>query len=406
MSPGSPQRPAPGPVCGPAAYASRPERSRGRLHPEPESATRSVFQRDRDRIIHSTAFRRLKYKTQVFVYHEGDHYRTRLTHSLEVAQIARSISRALGLNEDLAEGLALAHDLGHPPFGHAGEDALRELMQPHDGFDHNAQTLRVVTSLEQRYAAFDGLNLTWESLEGVAKHNGPLTGPNAKDGGRPLPAAIAAYNAIHDLELDSFAGPEAQVAALADDIAYNNHDIDDGLRAGLFEVDDLRPLALVGGFIDEVEKLHPGLERPRLIHETVRRLIDHMVNDLIAETRRRLDALGPGSVEEIRRHERPVAAFNDEMLAHDRALREFLFEHMYRHPRVNRMTDRARRVVRALFELYLAEPRHLPEEWRRLQAGAEAKAAARVVADYIAGMTDRYALEEHRRLVGGDAAGP
>jgi dGTPase len=384
-----------------APYACDPRKSRGRLIAEPESATRTPHQRDRDRIIHSAAFRRLKYKTQVFVYHEGDYYRTRLTHSLEVAQIARSIARALALNEDLAEALALAHDLGHPPFGHAGEEALAEAMRPYGGFDHNAQTLRILTRLEQRYAEFDGLNLTWETLEGVVKHNGPLTGPRARRGGNaagPLAEGILDYSRRHDLELDSFAGAEAQVAALSDDIAYNNHDIDDGLRAGLFEIADLHEIPLVGPTFDALEKRYPGIERGRLIHEAIRRLIDHMVNDLLAETRQRLEEAKPGSPEAVRALGAPLVAFSERMRENDRALRDFLFGRMYRHFRVNRMTSKARQVVGELFRLFLAEPECLPTEWQRLTDGPAAPATARVVADYIAGMTDRFALDEHRRL--------
>ncbi|RMD62020.1 MAG: deoxyguanosinetriphosphate triphosphohydrolase, partial [Alphaproteobacteria bacterium] len=318
-------------LFGHAPYASDPWASRGRLIDEPESATRSCFQRDRDRVIHSTAFRRLQYKTQVFIYHEGDHFRTRLTHSLEVAQIARSIARALGLNEDLAEALALAHDLGHTPFGHAGEDALNEAMAPYGGFDHNEQTFRVLTCLERRYAAFDGLNLTWETLEGVVKHNGPLIG---RDASRAVPPSVAAYCRRFDLELATQPGPEAQVAALADDIAYNNHDIDDGLRAGLFSLDDLDDVPLVGPVFRKVAAAHPGLERPRLAHEAVRRLIDHMVNDLLEETRRRVAAAGPETAADVRALDHPVVAFSAPMRQNDRALKAFLFARMYRHARV------------------------------------------------------------------------
>ncbi|MBK8174929.1 MAG: deoxyguanosinetriphosphate triphosphohydrolase [Rhodospirillales bacterium] len=378
-----------------APWACRPEESRGRLHAEPESESRSCFQRDRDRIIHSAAFRRLEYKTQVFVNHEGDFFRTRLTHSLEVSQIARSICRSLCLNEDLAEALALAHDLGHPPFGHAGEDALKDMMRPFGGFDHNAQSLRVVVHLEQRYAEFDGLNLTWETLEGVVKHNGPLVGgPDLP----PLPEAIRDYAHHHDLELDTYAGPEAQVAALADDIAYNNHDIDDGLRAGLFAIDDLRAVPLVGEMFANVRARYPGIEASRLIHEAVRRLIGHMVGDLVTESSRRIAELGPASVDAVRRAGRPVAAFSAEMQENDRALKAFLRRHMYRHYKLNRMTSKARRLVRALFELFLVEPECLPTEWRRRAEGMAKPEAARVVADYIAGMTDRFAADEHRRL--------
>ncbi|HYB55460.1 MAG TPA: deoxyguanosinetriphosphate triphosphohydrolase, partial [Alphaproteobacteria bacterium] len=319
-----------------APYACDPAKSRGRLVKEPESSTRTPYQRDRDRIIHSAAFRRLKYKTQVFVFHEGDYYRTRLSHSLEVSQIARSIARALELNEDLAEALALAHDLGHPPFGHAGEQALEEAMKSFGGFDHNAQTLRILTRLEQRYAEFDGLNLTWETLEGVVKHNGPLAGDNANG---PIPEGISEYNAQHDLELASWPSAEAQVAALSDDIAYNNHDIDDGLRAGLFNIEDLSAIPLVGPTFKAVERHYAALERSRLIHESIRRLIDHMVNDLLAETRRRLDEAKPQSAADVRAWGGAVVAFSAEMRENDRALRGFLFERMYRHFRVNRMTS-------------------------------------------------------------------
>ena len=382
-------------------YATRPEASRGRLVDEPESPGRSVFQRDRDRIIHSGAFRRLKHKTQVFVYHEGDYYRTRLTHSIEVAQIARSISRTLGLDEDLAEAVALAHDLGHTPFGHAGEEALDACMAPFGGFDHNEQTFRILTQLERRYAAFDGLNLTWECLEGVVKHNGPLIGPwaGAKARSRPVPPTIAAYVAEkQDLELDTWPGPEAQVAALADDIAYNNHDIDDGLRAGLFTIEDLADVPLVGPVFADLAARYPGIDSTRLIHEAVRRLIDLMATDLIEETRRRLAEAKPASVDAVRRLGTAVVSFSPEMRENDRALKAFLFERMYRHYKVNRMTNKARRVVRELFELYVAQPDCLPPEWYEQSDGPQTPTTARLVADYIAGMTDRYALDEHRRL--------
>jgi len=379
----------PASFAGAAPFACHPDASRGRLFAEPDHAERTAFQRDRDRVLHSTAFRRLQYKTQVFIYHEGDHYRTRLTHSLEVAQIARSTARALGLNEDLAEALALAHDLGHTPFGHAGEDALAPLMAPYGGFSHNDQTLRILTQLERRYAAFDGLNLTWETLEGVVKHNGPVRAPSA---------TLAAYNARHDLELDSFASAEAQLAALADDIAYNNHDIDDGLRARLFTVDDLLAVPLVGPVFQAVRQAHPDLEPGRLTHEAVRRLINLMVSDLLEETRRRIAAHRPASAQAVRRLPQPLVAFSESMQANDRALKRFLFERMYRHYRVNRMTSKARRVVQELFALLHAEPQTLPTEWQRLAGAPASPATARVVADYIAGMTDRFALDEHRRL--------
>jgi dGTPase len=377
-----------------APWASRPQASRGRLHPEPESRTRTCFQRDRDRIIHSAAFRRLEYKTQVFVNHEGDFFRTRLTHSLEVSQIARSICRSLAADEDLAEALALAHDLGHPPFGHAGEDALEELMQPYGGFDHNAQSLRVVTCLERRYASFDGLNLSWETLEGVVKHNGPLTA----DGSPPLPEAIAEYSRDQNLALDTWAGIEAQIAAVADDIAYNNHDIDDGLRAGLFSVEDLADVPLVGPVFADVHARYPGIDATRLIHEAVRRIIGLMVHDVLSEARRRLADLKPASADDVRAAGRPVVGFSDEMQGHDRALKAFLKERMYGHYRLNRMTSKARRLVRDLFRLFVAEPECLPTDWRQRCGPPLTVETARVVTDYIAGMTDRYAADEHRRL--------
>jgi dGTPase len=379
-----------------APYATLPWQSRGRLHREAESPSRSPFQRDRDRIIHSTAFRRLKHKTQVFVYHEGDHYRTRLTHSLEVAQIARSICRTLRLDEDLGEAVALAHDLGHTPFGHAGEEALHAAMTPHGGFDHNAQTLRILTKLEERYAEFNGLNLTWETLEGAVKHNGPLlSGSRRLD---DLPAAIVEYCRDHDLELSGYAGPEAQVAALSDDIAYNNHDIDDGLRAGLFEIADLRGLPLVGEMFGTVESKYPGIGQSRLIHEAVRRVINAMVEDLVAETKRRLAELAPRSVADIRAWDRPVAGFSERMAATDRTVKAFLYKRMYEHWKLNRSHSKARRVVADLFRLLFSEPNCLPSPWRERAEQAETHARARLVADYIAGMTDRYALDEHRRL--------
>ena len=379
-------------------FACRPEETRGRLYPEPASETRTPFQRDRDRIIHSAAFRRLQYKTQVFVYHEGDNFRTRLTHSLEVSQIARSIARVLGLEEDMAESLALAHDLGHTPFGHAGEDALQDVLAEFGGFDHNAQSLRVVTKLERRYLQFDGLNLTWETLEGLVKHNGPLTGPLAPPRETPLPGAILEYVARHDLELDTFASAEAQVAALSDDIAYNNHDIDDGLRAGLFTIRDLTDVPLVGPVFHAVMREYPDADMSLHIHEAVRRMIGLMIVDCIAETRRRLADFAPRDANEVRRLRVPLVSFSDGMRANDRALKKFLFPNMYRHFTVNRMTSKGRRVVKDLFALLFAEPGCLPPEWRRLTDGAGTAKTARVVADYIAGMTDRFALDEHRRL--------
>jgi dGTPase len=363
--------------------------SRGRLHAEPEDTTRTPWQRDRDRIIHSRAFRRLQYKTQVFVFHEGDHFRTRLTHSIEVAQIARSLARRLRLDEDLAEALALAHDLGHPPFGHAGEEALDGVMRPHGGFDHNAQSLKQVTLLERRYAGFDGLNLSWETLEGLAKHNGPVR--------RPAPY-LARYNAGHDLELTTHASAEAQVAALADDIAYNNHDLEDGLRAGLFTLEEVAALPMPCRAMQAVRAAHPDLDPGRAAPEMVRRVISAMIQDVAEETGRRLAALDPASVEDIRAAREPVVAFSPAMKAANAEVREFLFERMYRHFRVNRAMQKSKRVVQMLFTLLHGGPQMLPDEWRARAAEPGTAATAEVVGDYIAGMTDRYALEEYRRL--------
>lgn len=385
------------PVTGDLApYATIASQSRGRHVDEMESRTRSPFQRDRDRIIHSGAFRRLKHKTQVFVYHEGDYYRTRLTHSLEVAQIARSLSRFLGLDEDLAEALALAHDLGHTPFGHAGEDALAECMRGYGGFDHNAQTLRIVTRLEQRYADFDGLNLTWETLEGVVKHNGPVIAQGESTDA--LPRAFREYDGLAGLDLHTYASLEAQVAALSDDIAYNNHDIDDGLRAGLFTADDLMSLPLVGDMFREVRDAYPNLAPRRLRHEAIRRLISHMVEDVISETTRRLTELAPSSSDDIRTAGRQLASFSEEMQAYDRALKSFLLERMYHHFQVNRMMSKAKRVMRDVFELLVNEPDLLPNEWQEQTDGPRTQNTAETVCDFVAGMTDRFAIEEHRRL--------
>ena len=382
-----------------APYASDSAQSRGRQYPEPESGMRTAFQRDRDRVIHSGAFRRLKHKTQVFVYHEGDYYRTRLTHSIEVAQVARTIARSLALDEDLAEALALAHDLGHTPFGHAGEDALDAAMTPYGGFDHNAQTLRVLTDLEHRYAEFDGLNLTWETLEGVVKHNGPLVGPSAPKK-ELVDGTILAFNDAFDLGLDTFAGVEAQVAAMADDIAYNAHDIDDGVRAGLFRLEDFRGVPLATTAVEDVLSRNPHLEQSRAVNEVTRRVIDAMVVDLLDETKRRLAAASPTSADEVRGLDHAVVSFSDGFAEADRALKAFLFENMYRHARVNDMTARARKVVADLFAHQIQHPSALPLEWQpRLAAAPDDAARARLVADYIAGMTDRYALQEHEKLM-------
>ncbi len=373
----------------PARYAVSPANARGRLHHEPEGDTRSPWQRDRDRIIHSSAFRKLQYKTQVFVNHEGDFYRTRLTHSIEVAQIARSLARALGLDEDLTEALALAHDLGHPPFGHAGEDALNLMMKPFGGFDHNAQSLRIVTLLESRYAGWDGLNLTWETLEGLVKHNGPLRHPAAY---------IADYNDRHKLDLQTQPSAEAQVAAIADDVAYHSHDLDDGLRAKLFTVEDLRHLPVVGEALVAARMSSLDVPPPRLRHETLRRVINAMVTDLIAESTRRLEKLDPANPAAIRRHKHRVVGFSALMADANQAIKDFLFAHMYRHWRVNRMSAKARRLTETLFQLLHADPSLLPDDWRARAGEGGTHRAAATVADYVAGMTDRYAMDEHRRL--------
>ncbi|GJE27367.1 Deoxyguanosinetriphosphate triphosphohydrolase-like protein [Methylobacterium organophilum] len=384
-----------------APYATNPARTRGRLIAEPSSPTRSDFQRDRDRIVHSTAFRRLKHKTQVFVHHEGDHYRTRLTHTLEVSQIARALARALGLDEDLAEALALSHDLGHTCFGHTGEDALDACMAGFGGFDHNAQALRIVTRLERRYAGFDGLNLTWETLEGLVKHNGPLLTPDGHPTPRHaqgIPAAILEYNALNDLELSRFAGPEAQAAALADDIAYDSHDLDDGLRAGLFELEDLAEVPFLKGLLDEIAAAHPGLETSRRVHELARRVITRFVEDVIGESERRLAALKPRDVEAIRAAGAPVVAFSAGIAAADADIKRFLFARMYRHPEVVAVREKAQRIVVDLFSAFRADPTRMPAEWCAGLAGAEEGRIARRIADYIAGMTDTYAALAHRAL--------
>ncbi|WP_291842924.1 deoxyguanosinetriphosphate triphosphohydrolase [Maricaulis sp.] len=379
-----------------APYACHPAQSRGRRFAQPDSTMRNAFQRDRDRIIHSAAFRRLKEKTQVFVAHEGDQYRTRLTHSLEVSQIARTLARALRGDEDLAEALALAHDLGHPPFGHEGERVLAQKMKDFGGFDHNAQTLRVVTKLEVRYPEFDGLNLTWETLEGVVKHNGPLLGPGQSEA--DLPWAFTDYEGWRDLELATHAGLEAQVAALADDIAYNNHDIDDGLRSGLLEMEPLLELPLVGEIFVRVRSRWPDKPQAIIVHEAVRELIGIMVEDVLAETGRRLAAANPASARALRELDHPVVAFSEPMLMHLAALRRHLFAHMYKHYKVNRMMSQARRVTSDLFDLYLGDPGVLPSNVQAGMTGAGTAQSARAVCDYIAGMTDRFAVEEHRRL--------
>ena len=378
-----------------ANYACTPSDSRGRLYPEAESGHRSCFQRDRDRIIHASSFRRLKHKTQVFVEHEGDYFRTRLTHSIEVAQVARTMARALGANEDLTEAIALAHDLGHTPFGHTGEDALCDLMAPYGGFDHNAQAIRIVTNLERHYADFDGLNLTWESLEGIAKHNGPVAAP--------YPWALAEYNARHDLELTTYASLEAQIAAIADDIAYNHHDLHDGLRAGLFEVADILALPLVGPCFGEVDTAYPDIDPTRRRHEALRRFFGVLVEDVIAYATTALGALDPASPQDIRHAGRAMVRFSDQVFADLKEVRAFLFTRMYRAPRVVETRAIVTDVVNDLFPHMMAHPEQLPRQWQaEVRAAQDDTTLARLVCDYIAGMTDRFALQTHRRIFNRD----
>ncbi len=381
-----------------APYACDPQKSRGRFKAEPESPTRTPFQRDRDRIIHSTAFRRLKHKTQVFVAHESDHYRTRLTHTIEVAQIARALARALRCDEDLAEAIALVHDFGHTPFGHTGEDALNARMALWGGFDHNAQSLRVVTRLERRYAEFDGLNLTWETLEGLVKHNGPLTDSAGNGLKGPVPQAIRDFSELFDLELDRYASLEAQCAAIADDIAYNTHDIDDGLRAGLLTLDMLETVALPAGILKTVRGRYPHLDAVRTGHELMRRQITIMVEDVISATGARLARLEPRSPDDIRTAGETMVTFSETLAAEEKELKSFLYKNMYRADEVLRVRAEAERVVNELFDAYFADPRLMPEGWREGLDRASDRVKARDVADFLAGMTDTYALKEHRRL--------
>ncbi|MGI9388687.1 MAG: deoxyguanosinetriphosphate triphosphohydrolase [Boseongicola sp.] len=380
-----------------APYASDPGQSRGRLYPEDESVYRSCFQRDRDRIIHASAFRRLKHKTQVFIEHEGDYFRTRLTHSIEVAQVARTIAGALGLNAELTEAVALAHDLGHTPFGHTGEDALSTLMEPYGGFDHNAQAIHIVTSLERHYAEFDGLNLTWETLEGIAKHNGPVVGE--------LPWAIAAYQNAHDLELDTYASAEAQVAAISDDVAYNHHDLHDGLRAELFSTDELAELPILNRCFDRVDQLYPGLNYYRRRHEALRRFFGILVEDVIGIARQNLLEISPKSANDIRRAGKQIIRFSDAVAADLTPIRAFLFERMYRAPSVVKMRKQVTSVVEELFPFFMKHPENLPKQWRKDVQEAEGSAAlARIVSDYIAGMTDRFAIQCHERYISGGSS--
>ena len=374
-----------------AAFSCDPQMSRGRLFSEGLSSFRSPFQRDRDRIIHSSAFRRLKHKTQVFVEHEGDYYRTRLTHTIEVAQVARTIAGVLGLDTDLAEAIALAHDLGHTPFGHTGEDALAALMTPYGGFDHNAQAMRIVTKLERHYAEFDGLNLTWETLEGLAKHNGPVTGP--------LPLALDEVNTAWDLELSTYASAEAQVAAIADDVAYSHHDLHDGLRSGLFSEDDLKELPVTGPAFAEVDTLYPGLDKMRRRHEALRRVFGRMVEDVLAVAQNRLAAAQPKSAQEIRALGGTVIRFSKPMFQELKVVRSFLFTRMYRAPSVMIEREKVTQVINDLFPLFMQKPTLLPENWRsEIALATDETTLARLVADYVAGMTDRFALQEHKRL--------
>lgn len=380
-----------------APYATKAAETRGRLIPESPSETRTEFQRDRDRIIHSGGFRKLRNKTQVFIENEGDYYRTRLTHSLEVAQIARSIARTLGLNEDLTDAIALAHDLGHTPFGHAGEWALASVMEPFGGFCHNEQSFRVLTQLEKRYLQFDGLNLTWETLEGVVKHNGPLL---PEKPGESLPPSIAEFNVRYDLELHHFPGPEAQVAALSDEIAYNTHDIDDGYRAGFFDFADLKDLPLFGPILEDIQRHHPKADKDRIMSAVVRQVIGTMVTDMIDTTKANISRLRPESAADVRKAKEPIVAFSFAMQQHMRVLREFLKKRMYWHSKVNRMCAKSERIVKELFTFLMEKPDCLPNEWYAVVRGREAEDMfkARVIADYIAGMTDRYAVLEHRRI--------
>ncbi len=403
MPPSEPEQVFPRDRIALAPYAADWRQSRGRLFAEPSSPTRGEFQRDRDRIIHSTAFRRLAHKTQVFIPLEGDHFRTRLTHTIEVAQISRALARGLGLDEDLAEATALSHDLGHTCFGHAGEEVLDACMAPYGGFEHNAHALRIVTRLERRYAGWDGLNLCYETLEGLVKHNGPLRAPGGGPAPRyaktKIPDEIIEFDKIFPLDLELYASAEAQCAALADDIAYNAHDIDDGLRANLFAVDDLREIAFLNDLLDEIGRLHPGLERVRVIHELVRRLITRFVEDAFVESKARLAALDPQGIDDIRAAGRAMAAFSAPMAAAQTEIKEFLFARMYRHAAILPVWKNAGKIVRGLFDQYMAEPAAMGGEWAE-----QAKAIndrARLVADYIAGMTDRYALAQAKKWLDG-----
>ena len=373
-----------------AEYASLSSESKGRLVNEKPAEGRTLYQRDRDRILHSGAFRKLQYKTQVFVYHEGDYYRTRLTHTIEVAQIARSLSRTLNFNEDLSEAIALSHDLGHTPFGHAGEEVLNKFMEAYGGFNHNEQALRILTKIERRYPGFDGLNLTFETLDGIIKHNGPIKG-------RPT-VFMSDLTKSLQLNLSTFGSGEAQLAAIADDVAYNAHDVDDGLRAQIFTIRDLESLALVSPIMSKIQREFGDIEDSRLISELVRQIVNTLVEDIISESTRRLYEIQPAHSEDIKNSKQPVVAFSEKLTPRIRELREFLFARMYRHYKVNRMASKAKRVIGELFDLFMEEPSVLPDEWRFLGKRNVKSNQARLIADYIAGMTDRYALLEYDRL--------
>ncbi|EJF90897.1 deoxyguanosinetriphosphate triphosphohydrolase-like protein [Bartonella vinsonii subsp. arupensis OK-94-513] len=379
-----------------APYSATPQTSRGRLFHEMMSPIRSPFQRDRDRIIHSNAFRRLKHKTQVFIADESDHYRTRLTHSIEVSQIARTLARALCLDEDLAEAIALVHDFGHTPFGHAGEDALNEAMAHYGGFDHNAQALRIVTKLEQRYANFDGLNLTWETLEGLVKHNGPLLGPYANK--KEVPIDILQYNVKQDLELDCFAGLEAQCAAIADDIAYNAHDIDDGLRSQFLTIDQFEQVSLTATLLEDIKKEYPRLDQTRRGYELVRKQITIMVEDVIKQSQKNLAHIAPTSIKDVHQAKQTIVTFSPEMAVYEKELKDFLFKNLYYHEQVLNRRNAAKCIVQKLFDCYHQNPDIMPESWYNKTTYLTNQELARLIADFLSGMTDHYALREYHRL--------
>ncbi|VEJ45484.1 deoxyguanosinetriphosphate triphosphohydrolase [Bartonella vinsonii] len=379
-----------------APYSANPQTSRGRLFHETMSPIQSPFQRDRDRIIHSNAFRRLKHKTQVFIADESDHYRTRLTHSIEVSQIARTLARALYLDEDLAEAIALVHDFGHTPFGHAGEDALNEAMVHYGGFDHNAQALRIVTKLEQRYANFDGLNLTWETLEGLVKHNGPLFGPYANK--KEVPIDILQYNAKQDLELNCFSGLEAQCAAIADDIAYNAHDIDDGLRSQFLTIDQFEQVSLTAALLEDIKKEYPQLDQTRRGYELVRKQITIMVEDVIKQSQKNLLHIAPTSINDIHQAKQTIVSFSPAMAVYEKELKDFLFKNLYYHEQVLNRRNAAKCIVQKLFDCYHQNPDLMPENWYSKTTHLTNQQLARLIADFLSGMTDHYALREYQRL--------